>query len=161
MKQQGLGDIELGAKYRFLQETDSRPMMAIYPIVVTRSGDANKGLGSGGVQIFLPVWIQKSWGDWQSYGGGGYLINKAPGAQNSWSAGWALQNNVSERLTLGGELFRTSKQFSADIYTRGGSLGGIYKLDQHNRLLFSFRRVLTGLSTQDTFARYIAYGLTW
>src|SRR3972149_5630984 len=42
----GLGDIEFGAKYRFLQETDSRPMMGIFPMFVPHSGDADKGLAT-------------------------------------------------------------------------------------------------------------------
>jgi hypothetical protein len=62
VRQHGLGDIVLGAKYRFFQETASLPMMAIYPVVVTTTGDPNKGLGNGGAQIFIPIWIQKNGG---------------------------------------------------------------------------------------------------
>jgi len=161
MRQQGMGDIVLGAKYRFLQESDSRPMMAVYPVVVTPNGDANKGLGNGGTQIFLPVWIQKSWGDWQTYGGGGYWINKAPGNGNHWYLGWELQKNISERVTIGGEIFRETDPLPADTSSTGFNLGGIYKLDQHNRLLLSVGRGLAEVSTQNRFSSYIAYGLTW
>jgi hypothetical protein len=30
------------------------------------------------VQAFLPVWLQKSFGDWTIYGGGGYGLNSYP-----------------------------------------------------------------------------------
>ena len=158
--QHGLGDIVLGAKYRFLQETDSHPMMAVYPVVVTANGDANKGLGNGGTQIFLPVWIQKSWGDWQSYGGGGYWINKAPNAGDHWYFGWALQKNISDQFSFGGEIFHETEQLPADTTNTGVSLGGTYNLDQHSRLLMSFGRSLTGLSAQ-RYSSYVAYGLSW
>jgi hypothetical protein len=45
--------------------------------------------------LFLPLWIQKSWGDWQTYGGGGYYIDQdyAVSDKNYWYAGWLLQKN--------------------------------------------------------------------
>lgn len=159
--QQGLGDLTLGAKYRFIQETDSLPMMAVYPTVITANGNANKGLGNGATQIFIPVWIQKSWGDWQSYGGGGYWINKAPTAHNSWYFGWELQKNISERLTIGGEIFHETTQFPTDAANMGFNLGGVYSLDLHDRVLFSAGRVFTDYTAQHKYSSYIAYGLTW
>ena len=161
VEQQGVGDLVLGAKYRFLQETDSQPMMAIYPVIVTPNGDANKGLGNGGTQIFLPIWIQKKWGNWQSYGGGGYWFNKVQDSGNHWYFGWALQNNILDHITIGVEMFHETDQLPADTSSTGFSLGGIYNLDQHNRLLLSVGRGLTDISTQNRFSSYIAYGLTW
>lgn len=161
MKQRGMGDLVLGTKYRFLQETDSQPMMAFYPVVVTPSGDANKGLGNGGTQIFLPVWIQKKWGDWQSYGGGGYWINRAPGSGNHWYFGLALQYNISERFTLGSEVFHQTDQLPVDNASTGFSLGGIYNLDRYNALLLSVGRGLSDISAQNMFSSYIAYKLSW
>lgn len=96
----GLGDIEIGVKVRFLQETASSPMVGIFPLVLANTGEAGKGLGNGSTQVFLPVWLQKKWGNWQSYGGGGYWINHAPGAKNHWFFGWQLQHDISELLTL-------------------------------------------------------------
>ncbi len=161
VRQQGWGDLNLGAKYRFLQETESQPMMAIYPIVVVPTGDAARGLGNGGTQIFLPIWIQKSWGDWQTYGGGGYWINRAPGAGNHWYFGWELQKNISERLTIGGEVFHETDQLPVDNASTGFNIGGIYTLDKHNRLLLSFGRGLSEVSAQNRFSSYFAWGLNW
>jgi Putative MetA-pathway of phenol degradation len=162
-RQQGFGDLVLGAKYRFLQETDSHPMMAFYPVVSLPSGDANKGLGNGGTQILLPIWIQKTWGDWQSYGGVGYWINNAPGANNYWYYGWVLQRKVSEQVTIGGEFFHEGEQLPADMSSTGFSLGVTYNLDQHNRLLLSAStgRAVTDVGRQNRYSSYIAYGLTW
>ncbi len=65
----GLGDVELGAKYRFLQETDTTPMLAIYPTYVAPTGDAARGLGNGRPQLLLLLWAQKSIGRWTIDGG--------------------------------------------------------------------------------------------
>lgn len=160
-QQQGMGDMVFGAKYRFQQETDSRPMAAVYPVVVAASGNAGKGLGNGGTQIFLPVWLQKSWGDWHSYGGAGYWINRAQGVGSHWYFGWALLKDVTEHLTLGGEAFHATDQRPVDNSSNGFNLGAIYKLDEHNRLLFSAGRSVVEISSQSTYSLYAAYSLTW
>lgn len=160
-KQQGLGDLELGVKYRFVQETADQPMMAIYPIAVAPTGNANKGLGNGRAQFFLPVWIQKRWGGWQSSGGGGYWFNNTQGVGNNWYFGWQLQYDISEQITVGGEVFHTTDQLPADNSSTGYSLGGIYKLDQNNRFLVSLRRGQADVSSRNTFSSYIGYGTTW
>ena len=160
-RQRGLGDVELGAKYRFMRETEDRPMMGILPIVVTHTGDADKGLGNGATQVFLPLWLQKKWGDWQSYGGGGYWINNATDAKNHWFFGWQLQKEISEHLTLGGEIYQGTEQVSGEGSSSGFNLGGTYSLDEHNCLLFSAGRGLTNADKSNRSSSYIGYLLTW
>jgi len=101
----GLGDIELGAKYRFVHESASVPQVGVIPMLELPTGDADRGLGNGRAWGSLPLWIQKSWGPWTSYGGGGVTINSAPGMRNSSFAGWLVQRELGPRLVLGGELF--------------------------------------------------------
>lgn len=161
VQQHGLGDIVLGAKYRFLQETASLPMMAIYPVVVAPTGNANKGLGNGGAQIFLPLWIQKKWGKWQSYGGGGYWINKAQGASNHWYSGAVVQYQISDRLNIGVDIFHEVDQLEVETSSRGYSLGGIYNVDKHHRLLFSVGHAVEDESAQKRYFSYLGYGLSW
>ncbi len=73
----GIGDIALSAKYRFLQETGNRPMVSFFPLIELPTGNAERGLGNDKTQIFLPIWLQKNWDEWQSNSGGGYWINHA------------------------------------------------------------------------------------
>lgn len=160
-RQKGLGDVEFGVKYRFLQETDNSPMVGIFPIIVTHTGDANKGLGNGGTQVFLPLWLQKKWGEWQSYGGGGYWINNAPDTKNHWFLGWQLQKEISEHLTLGGEIFHNTEQVAGMGSSTGFNLGGSYNFDEHNHLLFSAGKGLTNADATNRFSSYIGYQLTW
>lgn len=160
-RESGLGDIELGVKYRFIQEGDNRPMVGIFPLVETHTGDNNKGLGNGFTQVFLPVWMQKRWGDWQSYGGGGYWINNAPNSKNHWFFGWQLQKDLSEHLTLGGEIYHSTEQVQGVGSSSGFNLGGNYNLDEHNHLLFSAGRGLSNVNMTNQFSSYVGYQLTW
>lgn len=160
-RQSGLGDIVLGAKYRFQQETDAQPMMAISPAVVVPTGDSARGLGNGKAQLFLPLWMQKNWGAWHVSGGGGYWINNTPGIGNNWYFGALVQVDISEKLTAGCEMFRTTDQLPVDNSSTGFSIGGIYNLDQNNRLFLSVGRGLTDIAAQNTFSSYVGYGLNW
>ncbi len=74
----GYGDTELGFKYRFIDEdkNGSRPMVGIYPLLELPTGDESRALGAGYVRAYFPLWLQKSFGDWTTYGGGGYWINQ-------------------------------------------------------------------------------------
>jgi len=158
---EGLGDIELGVKYRFIQETDSMPMIGIFPLLEVPSGDADKGLGNGKTQVFLPVWIQKKWDDWQSYGGGGYWINDAAGAKNHWFYGWQLQKDMSSWLTLGGEVFYSTRPMVSQGSSSGFNLGGNINFDEHNHLLFSAGKGLANVDQLNRCSLYLAYQWTW
>jgi hypothetical protein len=103
----GLSDTELGAKYRFINpgKDDWYPEVGVFPLVELPTGDAKRGLGAGYVQAFLPVWVQKDFGKWTTYGGGGYWINPGPGNRNYWYAGWLLQRQLTDKLAIGAEVF--------------------------------------------------------
>ena len=98
----GIGDIELGAKYRFVQESGKRPQIGAFPLLELPTGSSRRGLGNGQVWARLPLWLQKSFGPWTTYGGAGYQINRASGMKDSLFAGWLVQRQLSKRITLGG-----------------------------------------------------------
>jgi hypothetical protein len=106
----GFGDIELGVKFRFVQENDWVPMVGTFPLVETPTGNDKRGLGGGHLRAFIPLWLQKSWERWTTYGGGGYWINPGSENKNYWFIGWAVQHDLSERITLGTELFYITPQ---------------------------------------------------
>jgi hypothetical protein len=113
----GMSDIELGAKYRFIDPAPDNwwPQVGVFPLVELPTGDASRGLGAGYRQEFLPVWVQKDIGKWTTYGGGGYWINPGPANRNYWFTGWLLQRQVTENLALGGEIFhQTSAMVGRD-----------------------------------------------
>ncbi len=133
----GIGDIETGAGYRFIQETSDVPQVGIFPVVELPTGDANQNLGNGKVWMKLPIWAQKSWGSWTTDAGGGYVINHAQNMRNYPYAGWLLQKDITEKLTLGAEVFT---QGAASTNSRSSTLlnaGGSYNFTKHFSVLFS------------------------
>jgi len=159
--QSGFGDLELGVKYRFIQEAENRPMVGVFPILLLPTGNSDKGLGNDRAQLFLPLWLQKRWGEWQSYGGGGYWINNAPGAKNHWFFGWQLQKELSEHLTLGGEFFHSTAEASDERSSTGFNFGGSYNFDEHNHLLFSAGKGLSNADATNKGSLYLGYQRTW
>jgi hypothetical protein len=159
--QHGYGDTELGAKYRFIEESDGTPQVAVFPLVIAPTGDDGRGLGNGAAQFSLPVWLQKSWGKWTSYGGAGYLINRAAGARNSWFVGWEAQRELSEMFTLGAEVFHRTAQVSGGSSSDGFNVGAIVNFDDHNHLLFSAGKGLRNAAATNKASTYAAYQLTY
>jgi hypothetical protein len=124
MSAHSLGDIETGVKYRFLTETNSRPEIGTFPLAELPTGDQSKGLGNGRTWFKVPIWLQKSYGTWTSYGGGGYAYNPAPGQRNYFFGGLLVQRTLSPRLTLGGEVFFQGAQVESAQSAAAGSAGG-------------------------------------
>jgi hypothetical protein len=106
----GIGDVEVGSKYRFVKESAKRPEVGFFPLIELPTGNSSRGLGNGQLWAKLPVWVQKSKGPWTTYGGVGYQINHAPGMKDSLFAGWLIQRQITKRLTLGAEVFHQEAQ---------------------------------------------------
>ncbi len=140
----GYGDTELGIKYRFVDETDSLPQVGIFPMAELATGNAGRGLGNGRTWYRLPVWIQKSWGPWTTYGGGGLALNSATGQRNSGFAGWLVQRDVGKLLTLGTELFWQGDDSNTGRGVADANLGGYFKFTENFNLLFSFGHSVLG-----------------
>ncbi len=67
----GLGDTELGVKYRFMDADDWgwKPGIAFAPTVTLPSGIEERGLGAGHFQVSLPIWLSKDFNKWTAFGG--------------------------------------------------------------------------------------------
>jgi len=154
----GFGDIELGVKFRFIGETSSRPQVGTFPHVILPAGAGDRGLGSGHVQVFLPLWLQKSWGPWTTYGGGGYWINPGPGNKNYWTFGWQAQRDLSEDLTIGAELTGHSPSSVSDAGETALNLGAMLTVGKGRILMASAGRDIHG---PNAFFAYVAYYWTW
>jgi hypothetical protein len=130
----GIGDIEIGFKWRVLDQSDKRPVVGVFPILELPSGNAKRGLGSDEAQIFLPVWLGKETGPWTVYGGGGYGIHPGKGNKNWWFTGILAQRQITNRLFLGGEIFHQTADAeegrSSTAFSAGGgvTLGGSYQV---------------------------------
>jgi hypothetical protein len=153
----GFGDIELGIKFRFLSEGRVRPQVGVFPLVELPTGDASRGLGAGATQIYLPLWVQKSWGKWTSYGGAGWWRNPGVGQANWGYAGWLLQRKVAERLTVGGEMFAATASQRGGSGSSGYNLGVVVDVSDAHHVLLSAGKNLSGDSETHF---YVGYQLT-
>lgn len=152
----GPGDVELGTKYRFVGEKGARPQIGIFPMLELPTGNSQQGLGNGRLWAKLPVWVQKSWGPWTSYGGGGYLLNDAPGMRSHPFFGWLLQRELTKKLTLGGEWFDPGQDSAVSGNSQLANIGGFYNFNQNFSLLFTAGHSVQGES------HTVAYlGLYW
>ena len=143
-RQFGYGDTELGAKYRFFDEEDGRPQVGVFPLVELPTGSSARELGSGHTQVFLPVWLQKKFGTWTTYGGGGRWINPGAGNRNWWFTGWLIQTEVSPGVTVGAEVFReTSRGNGVDSDTKI-NVGVVWDLDESRHILASAGPTIQG-----------------
>jgi len=158
----GLGDIETGIKYRFVQETKHRPMIGTFTMFELPTGDAARGLGVGKLWFKVPIWVQKSFGPWTTYGGGGITIVPADGYRNFPFAGWLVQRDIGKKITLGTEVFFHGPEGIATAHTRPATmidLGGYYKFrDPGFQLLFCYGHTAIGQS--ETYA-YLGLYWTW
>jgi hypothetical protein len=146
-------------KYRFLHESADVPQAAFFPQVNLPTGDASKNLGYGVFQYLLPLWIQKSWGPWTTYGGGGYWINPGAGNKNWVFLGWEVQRDFGETLTLGGEIFYHGAETDDETEGVGFNLGGMVHLDPVNHIVLSLGRDI--VQTTYSFTGYAAYEWTF
>lgn len=155
--QGGLGDTEVGVKYRFVHETGSLPQVGVFPFVEVPTGSEDRRLGTGHARLYLPVWAQKAWGPWTTYGGAGWWRNPGAGNRNWTYAGWLVQRDLGEKLTLGAEAFHATAATSPGRASTGLNAGGQVNLSPSHHLLFSAGRTVTGVA-QTYF--YLGYQLT-
>ena len=148
----GLGDIEFGVKYRFIKENGPFPQIGTFPHIEFPVGNVSRGLGTGYWQIFLPLWVQKSWGPWTTYGGGGYWFHFKNNVNNSWFFGWEVQRDISKKITPGAEFFYNSATPKTEI---GFDVGFTLKLSKTDQLLASIGRDITGTNKLAIYAAYL------
>ncbi len=158
----GLLDTELGIKYRFVGETQSRPQIGTFPMIELPTGSASRGLGVGKVWYKLPIWIQKDWGPWTTYGGAGYELVRQVDYKSFPYAGWLLQRDVGEKWTLGGEVWYHGAEGPAtplDHWTTMVDLGGYHYFRKPAfQLLFCLGHSVAGHS--ETYG-YLGLYWTW
>lgn len=132
----GAGDVKLGAKYRFLKQSEAVAVSAaIFPRVILPT--AQKAFGTGRVQFLLPLWIQHDEGQWSFFGGGGYSINLGTGNRNSWQEGLVVSRELRSGFSLGAEIEHEGADASDGEATTSLGLGSIIHLRGPYSLLLS------------------------
>ena len=157
----GLTDTELGVKYRFIKESKYRPEVGTFPFIELPTGNASRALGVGSTWYRVPVWVQKSWGDWTSYGGVGRVLTTEPGYKSYTFAGGLLQRKFNKRWTLGAEVFGHGEQGIASTVPGSATMldiGGYYYITPNFEVLFCGGRSVAGQA--ETYS-YLGLYWTW
>lgn len=158
----GYGDTALEFKYRFIKQDKNgwRPSIGVVPSVELPSGDFHRDLGSGVARIFLPIWLQKDFGDWTTYGGGGYWINRGRGNKNFWYVGWVLQRKITDKLAIGAEVFHQTADRIDKKDETGFNVAAIYGFSENYHLLFSIGRGIRHAKETNELSWYIGLLVT-
>ena len=153
----GAGDFRLSVKYRIWNDEAAGLQIAVFPSVTLPTG--TNGMGADRVTGFLPVWIQKDYGPWSVFGGGGYAINPGLGNRDFWSGGLAVTRKFGARLVLGVEAKREGADTDDGHASTSLGFGGIYQLEAPFRLLASGGPTFADDGGATGYHAYLAVGL--
>jgi hypothetical protein len=153
----GYSATELGVKLRFMEETDNLPQIGTFPIIEIPTRIGKNHVESSNIQILIPVWLQKSWGNLTTYGGAGFWHNPGGERKNWLSAGWLIQYAVSNALTLGGEIFYHTADTTDGAPEVLIHFGGFVNIDSNNHLLFCIGPSVVG---EHSISGYLGYQLS-
>lgn len=154
----GYGDLDVGFKYRFIQETETMPQVAFYPKITLPSGDPDHRLGNKRSLERLPLWLQKTWKQWILSGGGGYALNHSPHAFNYLFGGVLLRYIFSPELTVGAELFAREPISLTDHSVFFLNFGATYNFTPNTFALLGLAHSIAG---EDALKGFFGLGVTW
>lgn len=148
----------LGVKYRFIEEDEDgwRPQVAFFPSISVPIGPAN---ARAPVTELLPIWMQKSFGDWTLFGGGGYTNNPGPDNRDFANYGIAAQKQVTTDLALGVEFFGAGKDADDSRASMGVGLAALYDFSHVWHMVGSVNTGISNANDADQFSYNLA--LKW
>ncbi len=103
----GIGDVNLVAKYQIVKETENVPAVALKGLFKTNSGNSDRGLGSGDKDYGLFAAVSKTIGKYTIHGMFGYTVvgdNGDENIRNIYSYGVALDYELTDKFHLCGEV---------------------------------------------------------
>ena len=152
----GVADTEVGAKYRFLHETKGTwlPDVGLFPKLELPT--AGRRFGSGRVGVSVPMWAQKDLGKWSLFGGGGWTLNPGAGNRNYGFGGLALTRSVTNRLSLGGEVYHQTADAIDTRTSTGLGVGASWSLTKKWSLIGSAGPLIQNRSAAGRYAAYLA-----
>jgi hypothetical protein len=160
----GIGDLQLGWKYRFLEENVHGIQASIYPQPLLPTGNAALGLGNDRFELFLPAQVGKYVCDDKLflYGEVGHNLVFDGSAQHSWFFGAAAEYQATEKIEFVSEI--VSITFPNDNGTDDlfFNAGVNVQLTEHMALQTAFGRSLfDDLTGVPFFNSYIGLHITW
>jgi hypothetical protein len=134
-RNQGVAQVELAAKLRFLHQEASGVDAAFFPRVFLPS--ASPDVGEQRASLLLPLWLGWSNDDWSIFGGGGYTIHRGAGARNFASTGIAVMGHMTPDFQVGVEVFHQEADSRDTRSSTSVGLGALWDLGAHWHVLAS------------------------
>lgn len=131
----GLGNVEFAVKYRFLHQDDFGWDVAVFPRVFLPS--ASPRVGDQHASLLLPVFVEKDWGAWSMFGGGGCTLNNGGGSKDFCQAGWVVTREVLPRLHIGAEIYHQTADTRGGKASSGVGFGATWDLSENYHLMAS------------------------
>jgi hypothetical protein len=150
----GYAFTEIGFKYRFYSSKDESFQVGTFPIFEVPTVK-NTNFSNNKLQVYLPLWLQKSFGRFTTYGGGGYWINPGDGNKNWIYAGWEIQYDISKHFTMGGELFYKSPAINGTHSYVGFNIGGFVNFSEKLHFIWSVGHSITNDHTTTAYAGFL------
>lgn len=162
--QWGIGDIQLGWKYRFLEEDEHGIQASIYPQPLLPTGNAALGLGNDRFELFFPAEVGKYFCDDKLflYGEAGHNFVFDGSEQHSWFFGAAAEYQATEKTEFVSEVVRITfpnDNGTDDLFFNAGVN---VQLSKHVALQTAFGRSLFEEATGvPYFNSYVGLHITW
>ena len=155
----GFGNVELAAKYRFLTQQNFGLDVAVFPRMFLPSAAAN--VGDQHASFLLPVWLEKDWGKWSAFGGGGCELNRGGDSKNFCEAGLVVTNQIRTDLQLGVEIFHQSADTIGGQDMTSIGTGVRFDLNDHFHLLGYIGRGIQNVDETDRLNWYASVLFTF
>jgi Putative MetA-pathway of phenol degradation len=150
----GVGNFEIAAKYRFLHQDDAGWDVSVFPRVFLPSASSDVGEHHG--SFLLPLWAEKDWGDWSTFGGGGCALNNGDGSKDYCLAGWALTRKLLPDFTLGAEIYHQTPDTLGGRATTALGMGATYDISDTYHLMASYGPGIQNAAATNRYSWYVA-----
>jgi hypothetical protein len=154
-----LGNVELAAKYRFLTQQNFGLDVAIFPRVFLPS--ASSAVGEQHASFLIPLWMEKDWGQWSAFGGGGCEINRGGDSENFCLMGAVVTRQIIPSLQMGLEIFHQTPDTQGGLATTSLGVGLRYDLNDNFHLLGYLGRGVQNVEQTDQFNWYTSILFTF
>ncbi len=158
----GIGDVEIGFKYRFLDGTDLDGWdVGTAPMIDVPSGARTHNLGTGSRHAFLPLLVGKTWGKLALFGSAAVAINPGTDNRNWFYSGAGVTYDITPKWTLGSELYYASASVVGNMGGTGFTVGGVYNINETFHVLLSAGRNLTNTNRVNMLSALLGLQITF
>jgi hypothetical protein len=129
----GAGNVQVSGKYRFLTQENLGVDIAVVPTL--KLPHLSNSVGEDHASVFLPIWMQKDFGNWSAVAGGGCTANRTRDTTDFCQGGMLMLRQVTDALATGVELFHQGAATKSGTQETSLGLGINYRFLGTSRFL--------------------------